>query len=678
MEDDHCVVLNERWGFFAVFDGHNGHACAQFLAKRIPEELKRHGLPGDDDRLTEIMLRLDREYLTQRPNLGGGSTATWAIVERPQEPGGAHRLRIGNVGDSRVLLGRWGDGSMIRGQGTDGALTTDHKPDLPSEEERIVRCGGRVEHIMGIARVNGDLAVSRAFGDAAHKCTGTPQKSDHPVSAMPQYTHYECDADCFLLLVCDGVSEGDFSNEQAVQHAAERLRAGDDEERAAAMVCRRALDLGSRDNISAMVVRFSGAGADTKVTRNFVPGPVTAPRDRGFRHAYTAMAERAGLTLAQALEQRYTQVVRELAELRQRREQAAAAEVGDADAHSGPGSPPCMDPREADLQREIAGIGRPAAEPGTPEYTQWFVDWVGSADTVTSPQRKPAAAADADALGSARPARHERRAPEHRELWLALDSHDSLAWDERMSAVAGKVGTVLQVDHVDNTSLLLFKSCSVGYQAQHIQCWLPNEVLQDVPGEEEEAEGGRDKHEASPAKRFRSEGPAAAGGAGAAAVPPEAAGAAAGGSRRPAQGHRVLLTPVPHRAAASPPPPGAAAAAAALPLPGGAPPAADGPPAGAPPGWGAAGPAPHPAGAAPAAGFPLDAPDSPEPAGAAPAAGGAAAFPPPLPPPAGEAGEASDGDAEMGDSDRISEDDSAEGGAPPQPGAGYGEGGLEI
>ena len=35
----------------------------------------------------------------------------------------------------------------------------------------------KVESIMGVARVNGDLAVSRAFGDAQHKQTGGPKQA---------------------------------------------------------------------------------------------------------------------------------------------------------------------------------------------------------------------------------------------------------------------------------------------------------------------------------------------------------------------------------------------------------------------------------------------------------------------------------------------------------------------
>ena len=45
-------------------------------------------------------------------------------------------------------------------------LTTDHKPDHPKERARIERCGGKVEIAEGgVARVNGNLAVSRGFGD---------------------------------------------------------------------------------------------------------------------------------------------------------------------------------------------------------------------------------------------------------------------------------------------------------------------------------------------------------------------------------------------------------------------------------------------------------------------------------------------------------------------------------
>ena len=58
-------------------------------------------------------------------------------------------------------------------------LTIDHKPDHPSERERIERTGGHIQEVMGVFRVNGALAVGRAYGDAKYKQTGGPAQADH-------------------------------------------------------------------------------------------------------------------------------------------------------------------------------------------------------------------------------------------------------------------------------------------------------------------------------------------------------------------------------------------------------------------------------------------------------------------------------------------------------------------
>ena len=61
-----------------------------------------------------------------------------------------------NAGDSRSVLG------------TDGSakpLSYDHKPNLELERKRIENAGGSVQW----KRVDGDLAVSRAFGDFQYK-----------------------------------------------------------------------------------------------------------------------------------------------------------------------------------------------------------------------------------------------------------------------------------------------------------------------------------------------------------------------------------------------------------------------------------------------------------------------------------------------------------------------------
>jgi len=219
MEDAHIIHCRDSWGFFGVFDGHGGDQCSQFVARRFTEELEK-GQPEDDAAVKELALRVDREFLaTETPS---GSTGTFCIVRPPAGDEEGYLLRVGNIGDSRVMLGR-ADGTIVDGGGTDQGLTTDHKPDYPGEKARIERTGGYVEMVMGVARVNGDLAVSRSFGDGQYKTMGGPRQEDHPISAEPEFTTLRCSGTDFLMLVCDGISEGEFPNPEVVKLAAKEL-----------------------------------------------------------------------------------------------------------------------------------------------------------------------------------------------------------------------------------------------------------------------------------------------------------------------------------------------------------------------------------------------------------------------------------------------------------------------
>lgn len=48
-------------------------------------------------------------------------------------------------------------------------LTRDHHPDRDDEKSRVESAGGYVYEWGGVARVNGQLAVSRAIGDLSFK-----------------------------------------------------------------------------------------------------------------------------------------------------------------------------------------------------------------------------------------------------------------------------------------------------------------------------------------------------------------------------------------------------------------------------------------------------------------------------------------------------------------------------
>jgi serine/threonine protein phosphatase PrpC len=253
MEDAHVIHVTDDWAYLGVLDGHGGTECSIWCAARINEKLRLEGCPADDAAAKKLVLAVDAEFLATKQK--SGSTAAMCIV-RPKAGGGAH-LHVVNAGDSRVLLSR-ADGSIVDGGGTDQGLTTDHKPDHPMERERVYRCGGTVEEAAGgVHRVNGDLAVSRGFGDAEHKKTGGPAQEDRPVTCDPEMAHLDCGATDFLLIVCDGdppsfllvmslaagvpcscrilippgapgVSEGDFHNPEVCQYVAQILKETND------------------------------------------------------------------------------------------------------------------------------------------------------------------------------------------------------------------------------------------------------------------------------------------------------------------------------------------------------------------------------------------------------------------------------------------------------------------
>jgi serine/threonine protein phosphatase PrpC len=497
MEDSHVIHMQSSWGFFGVLDGHGGDQCSTFVARRMVEELRK-GPPQDNVALKEFALRLDREFLeTKQPS---GSTATFVLIEEPTGADERYTLRVGNIGDSRVLLGR-ADGTLVEGSGTDGGVTTDHKPDHPMEKARIERTGGTVKDVMGVARVNGDLAVSRAFGDAAYKTTGGPAQEDHPVSADPELFTIRCDPTDFVVLVCDGISEGDFPNCEVIKIAAAELRriyeadgngAGAvDPGAAAAAVCRQALKCGSKDNLSCMVVMLGGGevhGAETQ----WMPGPFTAPSHSGFRQAYAGMAGRAELTLARAVELRYDAARQALDNFQCGRNNSTQAQ-GPADTGT-----------QQELEEELApfGSGPPAdLATGSSPRIEWFSNWLdthqageGGGDNLSMTrgeviemlERNPHLRAMAESQGLMDPVSRPVQVDCLERLKEAVEANSALKWDERLTSVCGQRGRVVQDDTSDGTSQVRFP------EPIQIEAWLPTCVLTDIEDESEDCLANED------------------------------------------------------------------------------------------------------------------------------------------------------------------------------------------
>lgn len=445
MEDSHVIHVDDNSGFFGVFDGHGGSDCAEFLARRLHEELESRGVPEDDMAVKDLMLSLDKEFLdTSKPS---GSTGTFAIIEKPEASQGPCILRIGNTGDSRVLLGH-ANGDIFQGPGTDLGLTTDHSPDLPSERKRIERRGYKVKTLDGVARIDGDLSVSRAFGDFRYKQSPDVPLQDQAVSADPDLATFCCKASDFVMLMCDGICEGQFSNTAAVSLAASQLQEHGDPGRAAAAVCQKALAENSRDNLTCMIVLLCGGELGPEI--EFLPGSFKAPDHAGFKQAYEEAAQAANLSLGQAIERRYDMLKQEV----------FCGMVGE---------------RKEDLKRELDTFhGGPLPSLSMRERVQWFEDWISkrqngsemwSSIIMMSQQVRPR-----EKPGSLRSV----MVPSEDVLRSAFGKHSALKWEARVAQACNAEAQVVEDDASDGTSMVQY---GPGFLTK---AWLPTAVLIEV------------------------------------------------------------------------------------------------------------------------------------------------------------------------------------------------------
>ncbi|RYQ85148.1 hypothetical protein Ahy_B10g104649 isoform B [Arachis hypogaea] len=258
-------VDGEIVGLFGVFDGHGGVRAAEYVKKNLFSNLISHPKFISDTKsaIADAYNHTDSEFLKSENthNRDAGSTASTAILV-------GDRLLVANVGDSRAVICRGGNAI---------AVSRDHKPDQTDERQRIEDAGGFVMWA-GTWRVGGVLAVSRAFGDRLLK---------QYVVADPEIKEEKVDSSLeFLILASDGLWDV-VSNEEAVA----MVKPIEDAEEAAKKLLKEAIQRGSADNITCVVVRFlmdqGGASAssnDTTTSANSVtPSLVTVISKKKYR-----------------------------------------------------------------------------------------------------------------------------------------------------------------------------------------------------------------------------------------------------------------------------------------------------------------------------------------------------------------------------------------------------------
>lgn len=287
---------------FAVFDGHGGGFTSQYLKDNFlsifcnRHEMKEYvgmrktgpesrsdtrGVTTLVEALTATFIEIDaalmvlhQEHVTLA-NEGQSSAADIKVevstedsssstkknkILSPMDRSGSTAVVVlltpthilcANAGDSRAL---------VRRHGRVLPLSFDHKPSNLVERRRIVKAGGFVKK----RRVDGDLAVSRAFGDFCMKNHPSLPPNKQKVIANPEFLVYPRDhaGDEFIILACDGVWDV-ATNEKCADFVQHLLSEG---ELDLGNICEEAinvcLDRNSRDNMTMMLVGLPALKAD--------------------------------------------------------------------------------------------------------------------------------------------------------------------------------------------------------------------------------------------------------------------------------------------------------------------------------------------------------------------------------------------------------------------------------
>jgi len=238
---------SERWGFYAVYDGHGGREAADYCETRLHEQVLVEMRKSRSNDVHQALVGAFQNVDSQLAMYGAwnhGATATVALVQRCQ--GRSMNVHVANVGDSRAVLFSSGDTRR---------LSKDHRPDDPAEERRVIADGGKIVN----GRVGGDLAITRSLGDHRLKGRG--------VSCTPDVFSCSLSRGQILIIASDGLWDV-MTDEEACEamdgYVKQAVARGGSQQDVTAWLrdnvgqefVDRAKQLGSQDNILVLVVFF--------------------------------------------------------------------------------------------------------------------------------------------------------------------------------------------------------------------------------------------------------------------------------------------------------------------------------------------------------------------------------------------------------------------------------------
>jgi len=245
-EDRHCFdddfrdeafCTSDRLAYYAIYDGHNGTTVAQNCSEIVHTQLLFH---QEFPARPELFFKEGYAHADKLVTVAddkSGATAVTAIIF-------GNTLYVANIGDSECVLVSRNDED---GSYSNTLMTVKHVLTDDSEKQRVTGMGGMV--VCG--RLFGTLAVSRAFGDSEFKEAGNEYVSVDPHIATRELNH----SDEMMIIACDGLWDR-LSYDDAMKQAVELRSSGMGPSDVAKSLIKNALERGTMDNVTVLVVYF--------------------------------------------------------------------------------------------------------------------------------------------------------------------------------------------------------------------------------------------------------------------------------------------------------------------------------------------------------------------------------------------------------------------------------------
>ena len=221
------LTTDYKVSLFGIFDGHGGTDVVKFVKNRLPQLIKIYlndlfpveiAFKNAFKKVDEELKFFDSEYI--------GTTATLILIKD-------NKIYCANVGDTKAY---------IIYDKTYKQISNDHKCTNEDERKRITEIGGKIIK----NRVMGQLILTRTLGDLYVKQFGVINTPDINVYDINETINY-------IIIASDGV--WDVVDLDTITNMG---KAGKNVGEFCKDIVKLAINKGTKDNVSCIVVSFKG------------------------------------------------------------------------------------------------------------------------------------------------------------------------------------------------------------------------------------------------------------------------------------------------------------------------------------------------------------------------------------------------------------------------------------